>query len=61
MITWFNPTSRGMTAVHWSVPKAVPDRPVLVYQVTPAIPERSNAVPLNVRYASVVAIDVVDG
>ena len=61
MITWFDPTSTGMVAVHWAVPEAVPAPPVLVDQVTLAIPERSNAVPLNVRDASVVASDVVDG
>jgi len=61
MIIWFDPTSSGIAAVHAAVPVAVPAPPVLVEKVTLATPERSDAVPLNVIDASVVASDVVDG
>ena len=55
------PTSSGIAALQFAVPLAVPDEPVLVDQVTFATPDRSDAVPLNVSAASVVAIVVVDG
>jgi hypothetical protein len=66
MITWLNPTSSGIAALHCVfndavVPEAVPARPVLVDQVTLATPDRSDAAPLNVSEASVVENDVVDG
>jgi len=50
-----------MVALHPVVPDAVPAAPVLVDQVTLATPERSDAVPLNVSDASVVANEVLDG
>ncbi len=64
--TWLKPTSSGIAAVHCvvndaAVPVAVPERPVLVDQVTLATPDRSDAVPRNVSEASVVENDVVDG
>jgi len=43
------------------VPDAVPAAPVLVDQVTLATPERSDAVPLKVNEARVVANDVLLG
>jgi len=66
MITWLNPTSKGIAALHCVVndgvvPDAVPAPPVLVENVTLATPEGSDAVPLNVSEACVVASDVVDG
>jgi hypothetical protein len=61
MTTWLNPTSSGTAALHAVVPEAVPDPPVLVEKVTLATPEESDAVPLNVRDASVVANDVLGG
>ena len=61
MTTWLNPTSNGIVAVHKVVPDAVPAWPVLVDHVTLATPEGSEAVPLNVNEASMVATDVDDG
>ena len=66
MITWLEPTNSGITAVHCVfndgvVPEAVPAPPVLVDQVTTATPDGSDAVPLNVNEARVVATDVLDG
>lgn len=61
MITWLNPTSNGIAAVHEVVPEAVPAPPVLVEKVTLATPEGSEAVPLNISKGCVVASDVVDG
>jgi hypothetical protein len=66
MITWLNPTSSGIAALHCVVndcivPDAVPAAPVLVDQVTLATPDGSDAVPLNVSEASVIATDVADG
>jgi hypothetical protein len=61
MITVFDPTRSGMTALQDVVPLAVPEDPVLVDQVTLAIPERSEAVPVNLNDVRVVAKDVVDG
>ena len=61
MTTWLNPTSKGIAAVHCVVPDAVPAPPVLVDHVTLATPEGSDAVPLNVSEACVVASDVDDG
>jgi len=39
----------------------MPEDPVLVDQVTLAIPDRSEAVPVNLSDARVVAKDVVEG
>ena len=66
MITWLNPISKGIAALHCVVPdsvvpEAVPAPPVLVDHVTLATPEGSDAVPLNVSEACAVANDVVDG
>ena len=61
MITWLNPTSNGIAAVQEFVPDAVPAWPVLVDQVTLATTDGSDAVPLNVSEARVVASDVADG
>ena len=61
MITVFDPTRSGMTALQEVVPLAVPDDPVLVDHVTLAIPDRSEAVPVNLSDVRVVAKDVVDG
>lgn len=61
MIIWFDPTSRGIAAVHAVVPEAVPAPPVLVDHVMLATPDGSDAVPLNVSEARVVASDVLDG
>jgi hypothetical protein len=61
MITVLDPIRSGITALHDVVPLAVPDDPVLVDQVTLAIPERSEAVPVNFSDVRVVAKDVVDG
>jgi hypothetical protein len=61
MITVLDPIRSGITALHDVVPLAVPDDPVLVDQVTLAIPERSEAVPVNFNDVRVVAKDVVDG
>jgi len=61
MITWLNPTSSGIAALHCDVPEAVPVPPEFVDQVTLTIPERSDAVPRNVSTASVVANDVLAG
>jgi hypothetical protein len=61
MITWLNPTRSGITALHCVVPEAVPALPVLVDHITLATPEGSDAVPLNVNEASMVATDVLDG
>ena len=67
MITWLNPTSSGIAALHCVVvndcivPDAVPAAPVLVDQVTLPTPDGSDAVPLNVNEVSVVATDVADG
>jgi len=61
MITVFDPTRSGMTALQDVVPLAVPEDPVLVDQVTLAIPDRSEAVPVNLNDVRVVAKDVVDG
>ena len=60
MTTWLNPTSKGIAALHALVPDAVPALPVFVENVTLATPEGSEAVPLNVSDACVVA-SVVDG
>ena len=48
-------------ALHPVVPDAVPAAPVLVDQVTLATPDRSDAVPLKISEARVVANDVLDG
>ena len=61
MITWFNPTRSGIVALQPVVPDAVPAAPVLVDQVTLATPDRSDAVPLKISEARVVANDVLDG
>lgn len=61
MITVLEPTKRGITALHWVVPLAVPEEPVLVDHVTLATPERSDAVPVNLSDVSVVAKDELDG
>jgi hypothetical protein len=61
MITWFDPTRSGIVALHAAVPDAVPAPPVLVENATLATPEGSDAVPLNVNEACVVASEVVDG
>ena len=60
-ITWLNPTNSGIAALHWVVPEAVPAPPESVDQVTLATPDRSDAVPVNVSDARVVANDVDDG
>jgi len=60
-ITWFDPTSNGIEALHRVVPEAVPLPPVLVENVTLATPEGSDAVPLNVSQESDVATDVLAG
>jgi len=61
MTTWLNPTSSGIVAVHAVVPDAVPAPPVLVDHITLATPDESEAVPLNVNEASMVATEVDDG
>ena len=55
------PIRSGITALQEVVPLAVPEDPVLVDHVTLAIPERSEAVPVNLNDVRVVAKDVVDG
>ena len=47
MITVLDPVRSGIVADHCVVPWAVPDRPVLVDQVTAATPTLSDAVPEN--------------
>ena len=61
MITVLEPIRSGITALQEVVPLAVPDDPVVVDQVTLAIPDRSEAVPVNLNDVRVVAKDVVDG
>lgn len=61
MMTVFDPIRSGITALQEVVPLAVPEEPVLVDQVTLAIPERSEAVPVNLSDVRVVAKDVVEG
>jgi len=61
MITVLEPIRSGITALQEVVPLAVPEDPVLVDHVTLAIPERSEAVPVNLNDVRVVAKDVVDG
>ena len=61
MITVFEPIRSGITALQEVVPLAVPEDPVLVDQVTLAIPDRSEAVPMNLSDVSVVAKEVVEG
>ena len=61
MITVFEPIRSGITALQEVVPLAVPEDPVLVDQVTLAIPDRSEAVPMNLSDVSVAAKEVVEG
>jgi hypothetical protein len=61
MITVLEPIRSGITVLQEVVPLAVPDDPVFVDQVTLAIPDRSEAVPVNLSDVRVVAKDVVEG
>ena len=54
MVTWFDPTSSGIAADHFTVPVAGPEDPVLVDQATAVTPTLSDAVPKNVSVAALV-------
>ena len=61
IVTVFDPTSKGIDALHGPVPDAVPADPVLVDQVTATTPTLSAAVPLNVIAAADVETAVAEG
>jgi len=61
MVTALEPISRGIVAVHWVIPAAVPDWPVLVIQVIEVTPTLSLAVPLNTIEDEEVETEVDEG
>lgn len=61
MVTWFDPVSKGIDALQLLVPAAVPDEPVLVFQVTLATATLSIAMPKKLYAAALVETVVPPG